>query len=90
MSDFMHHSSWPIYCDACDDMTSANLVSDPLRCGSCGSEKITKYDRTHLVRGGKVEIDSWGKDTISDGNYLCPRCKQYSLRFGGDNIAIFD
>ena len=84
------HSSWPVYCDDCQTMTSTNLQSTPLACQDCDSVSVTKYDEHHLVIGGASWLFSWFSDKISDGLYFCPQCEKHELAFNRYSHSIFD
>ena len=86
MMDFDHDSRWPVYCEACDTLRSANTTQSPLTCRTCGSDRVTKYDSTHLVEGGSGTVASWGEDKLTDGNYWCPACKTHALQFSRPHV----
>lgn len=81
MASYRTHSAWPVYCQTCDDITTANVLSEPLACRKCNSSAVTKYDDKNLVKGGTRNIISGWDDHITDGNYFCPKCKNHALRF---------
>jgi hypothetical protein len=90
MRDFQTHSSWPIFCQDCGDMTSTNTMAEPLVCLKCRSPRITKYDAHHLVEGGTREVAGWFSDHLTDGRYLCPACRKQTLRFDPQPSVFFD
>ena len=90
MASYRTHSAWPVYCETCDDITTTNLRSQSLACEKCKSLAVTKYDDKHLVKGGTRNIISDWDDHITNGNYFCPKCKIYALRFKGAPDILFD
>lgn len=78
---FQTASWWPVYCDACDDITQTNVCSQPLFCRNCNSTSVTKYDAKNLVDGGTRTIISFGEDEITNEKYFCPKCKNQALKF---------
>jgi hypothetical protein len=59
-ASFTEHSTWPVYCAACNTLTHTNVCAEPHVCLSCGSLEVTKYDETHLVKGGSETVSDWG------------------------------
>lgn len=90
MSSFREHSSWPVFCEHCVDLTSTNTTIEPLLCSNCHSLRVTKYDSKNLVEGGSLKVSSWGRDTLTDGQYFCPSCKKHSLVFSSSPSIFFD
>lgn len=80
-SSFQTHSYWPIYCSHCEDIISTNIRNIPLKCDDCNSTDVTKYDATHLVKGGTSEVSRAWDDILTDGDYFCPKCKEFSVKF---------
>jgi len=48
-ASYTKHSTWPVYCAACNTLTHTNVFAELLVCSSCGSVEVTKYDETHLA-----------------------------------------
>ena len=90
MASWSKNSSWPVYCDDCQAMTSTNLQSMPLTCEQCDSASVTKYDAHHLVTGGTRALVSWFLDQITDGLYFCPQCEKHQLEFSHSSLMFFD
>ena len=90
MLKFREFSTWPVFCDECKTMTSANVMVQPLACLECASESVTKYDADHLVRGGSKTASQWSSDRLTDGDYFCPQCKTYNLHFSEMPLMLFD
>jgi hypothetical protein len=90
MRDFQTHSSWPVFCQDCGDMTSTNARAEPLICLTCQSARVTKYDAHHLVEGETREVAGWCSDHLTDGLYLCPTCRKQTLRFDPQPRVFFD
>ena len=90
MASWSKNSSWPVYCDDCQTMTSTNLQSLPLACEHCDSASVTKYDEHNLVIGGTRALVSWFSDQITDGLYFCPRCEKHELAFSQSSLMFFD
>ena len=82
-------SSWPVYCDACQTMRTANVRCVPLACDYCHSEHVTKYDARTLVIGGTETVSEWSPDRLTDGLYFCPKCEKHELKFSHP-VAFFD
>jgi len=70
-------------------MTSANTRGFFLRCSTCGSFRVQKYDADNLVKGGSKFVSEWGSDRITDGAYFCPSCEKYEMRFDAP-LVLFD
>jgi DNA-directed RNA polymerase subunit M/transcription elongation factor TFIIS len=73
-------------------MVDVNLLSNPLRCPKCGSEKVTAYDDARLWLQQDPErlrtVADWDMTEqlgrqfrLNSGRYRCPKCGQLSLKF---------
>lgn len=87
-SDFATRSFWPIFCEQCAAMTHANIAVSPLSCCDCGSQHVAEYG-DNLCRGGRHSVQRWFDRELTDGDYLCPECRTYTLRFSASGI-LFD
>jgi Zn finger protein HypA/HybF involved in hydrogenase expression len=94
MSNFQTFAEWPVYCKECQAITSANMRSTPIRCGSCGGTNVMAYGNGNLVQGGMRVVEQWQELTLTDGDYFCPSCEAFTLKFGtsakGDRKIFFD
>jgi hypothetical protein len=69
-------------------MTEANVAAIPLACVECSSLSVTKYQ--NLAKGGSRPVAQAWSDVLTDGDYLCPKCRTYNLHFGEIPGILFD
>lgn len=90
MSNFRTFCSFPIFCNDCQELQVANLLAEPLECPACHSQSVTAYDDAALKQsdGGNKVVTSWNVSDrlgrilqLTDDKYLCPSCKQFTLKF---------
>ena len=83
-SNSQTYASWPVKCNQCNEVTTANYKSQPLICSECNSPNVIPYTDENLWLGdGENEsLLVWGDLKLTDGHYSCPRCGKYELKFG--------
>lgn len=94
MLSFHETCYWPGYCGRCRELVRVNVLSERLRCPRCRG-KVVPYDDPVLCgRVGSEEVTHWrGEELVGrilslhNGDYLCPRCGEYSLRFADDGFS---
>ena len=87
-ANFQTFCAFPVHCQGCPDLTVLNLYADKLTCPKCPGSKAVPYDDPSLIgRRGKV-ITGWNTTErlgraleLTDGEYLCPACGKFSLKF---------
>ena len=85
-SDFMTFAAWPVLCNSCQDVTSANMLAQPPTCEACGSTDVVAYGDLQVTRllepteTWASEI-RWGELKIPNSESLCPKCRHWALRF---------
>jgi Zn finger protein HypA/HybF involved in hydrogenase expression len=82
MSNHTFYAAWPICCDRCKAVTTANFRSLPLECEECRSTKVLAFDDPTLWKGDGIPSVGWDELELTDGHYRCPKCGKYELRFG--------
>lgn len=62
--------------------------AETAQCKNCGSTDIIPYDEPELVARKGAVVESWGAEEVlgrvlvlTDGEYFCPKCKQFKLTF---------
>ena len=81
---FKETAMWPVWCNACGNLSVALTWS-------LGTEKGEPIERNWFERllGRPVKYRIKYIDLrLTDGTYLCPSCKKFSLRF--QLIGLFD
>ena len=81
MRNFQTYAAWPVWCEACERVTTANHKSHPLLCERCGSDSVRTASDPAVWRGDGDVIISWQDLTLTDGHYRCPRCDGFTLSF---------
>ncbi len=89
MNDYATNCSFPCLCKSCKRMVHVNMLKDPPRCPECGRADPIPYDDSRLIGTlGMASVASWHVSLKSDrelvltnGTYLCPSCRQMTLRF---------
>jgi hypothetical protein len=87
---FLEKSKYPHYCTNCG-LVEVNVCKTPLECPSCKSSSILPYGHKKISKYKKKEtlvLQLWENSAQMDGN-LCPRCKEYTLKFEHPEI-LFD
>jgi len=89
MLNFKTLCYFPCLCEACHSIVQVNLLAKIKRCPACKSLDIIAYDDPRLSKTpGKRTVAGWciqdplDRDLIlTNGNYVCPKCKKLWLRF---------
>jgi len=89
MRNFTTYCNFPHYCRECEILFEANLFEKGERlCPECGKNKVIPYDDKRAFKSEGKEVFSWNvKDEIgrelklTDGKYICPNCRKFSLMF---------
>lgn len=79
---------FPAHCPRCAEVVSADLTAWPPVCTKCGDE-VRFYDARGLqLEQGPQEVldertvtDPAIRHRLNDGAYLCPKCREFALRF---------
>ena len=73
---------FPALCRACNGLVTVNLGEDPPACPKCRSTDVVPYDQPGLVpAGGATRVAEWKDRSLTDGQYFCPGCGQFTLTF---------
>jgi len=81
MVDHATYAAWPVVCDSCSAVTTANFEQTPLVCEECNGSKVIPMSDGRNWRGdGEVVVD-WGELILTDGHYRCPKCGAFELQF---------
>ena len=86
MINFKTKCYFPCYCEHCEGLIEADIMSSTTTCPDCNSEGLIPYTEPNLSSAnGSCRVTSWrlrGQELqLDDGHYLCPSCKTMSLRF---------
>lgn len=84
MANHTMYAAWPVSCRACSSITTANFKEKPLACSQCGNPDVIPITDPTICKGGTEVVESWGDLALMDGEYKCPRCGEFALRFGTD------
>jgi Zn finger protein HypA/HybF involved in hydrogenase expression len=79
---------FPAYCPRCAEVVPADATTWPTVCSRCGDE-VRFYDARELqLTPGSLEVldertvtDPAIRHRLNDGAYLCPKCREFGLRF---------
>jgi hypothetical protein len=87
--------SFPVYCPPCKALFQANLFAEEIRCPTCKGLQVAPYDDESMCEKRGNRVFSWsaakrlGRTLIlTDGNYLCPECNDFSMHF--EDIGCWD
>jgi Zn finger protein HypA/HybF involved in hydrogenase expression len=83
MSNHRTHAAWPVKCNQCKEVTTANFESQPLSCEECHGLDVIPYTDKNLSLGDgeNGSMLHWGNLNLTNGRYCCPRCGKYELKF---------
>jgi hypothetical protein len=89
MSNFTTFCSFPVFCKNCQQLQLTNLLAKHPDCPHCQSREIVAYDEDELQQApGNNIVTSWNVSDrlgrilqLTDGEYFCPLCKEFNLRF---------
>jgi Zn finger protein HypA/HybF involved in hydrogenase expression len=92
--DFTKNCYFPCLCEACHNIVEVNILAKTKRCPKCKSPALIAYDDPRLSKTpGKRTVAEWciqelDRDLIlTNGNYMCPKCKKLSLRFRNTGLC---
>lgn len=75
--------AYPCYCTVCNSLVNANMLDRPLFCPKCSTSDLIPYDDLKLNPVGNKQVGGDRVSRLKDGQYFCPGCKCWSLRFSG-------
>ncbi len=86
---------FPCYCDSCNNVVEVNLLSEDKECPHCRSKAIISYDDPSMIKSaGDNIVASWNMEQkigreliITNGSYLCPKCKKPNLKFEDSGLC---
>lgn len=88
MSNFTTYCNFPHYCEDCHTLFEFNLFEKNILCPECGSKKVFGYDHKKACKEEGNVVFSWNVGNeidrelkLTDGKYICPRCKKFNLSF---------
>ena len=89
MANFATTCYFPCLCETCHEIVAANLLAQPPRCPQCCGTALIPYDDPrvsllpgkNLVAGCDLKQKLGREVALTDGDYLCPCCKNHSLKF---------
>jgi len=83
---YLKDSSFPFYCEKCG-LVDVN-IRESIKCPTCQSEDIHQYGKDPISRGKrKLNGLECGKYRAVREENLCPRCKNFTMKF--DGVEIF-
>jgi hypothetical protein len=91
-ANFRTVATFPVSCNVCKAVTSANFMKTPLTCDRCAKPDVVPFTDTSVWKGDGIPDEQWGDLTLTDGHYKCPKCSKFELRFGrasGKGIGMF-
>jgi hypothetical protein len=85
---------FPCLCPECKRIVGVNLLDKPASCPDCHGKEVVPYDDEELCeQRGEETVASWSlreqpeRDVVlTDGNYYCPTCDSFRLRFENDGL----
>ncbi|HRU06172.1 MAG TPA: hypothetical protein P5137_10430 [Candidatus Brocadiia bacterium] len=87
MHNFRVHCGFPAWCDACGDMVEVNVLAGG-QCPECKGRTVPYDTPPMFKREGQDLVFTWSLKDVMDrnlrltnGEYLCPQCKQFTLHF---------
>ncbi len=97
MMNFTTFCGFPVCCNECHQVSSPNLLDDPIKCMECESTDVMPYDDARLRHGeGTRSVAGWhleelGRDLeLTDAHYYCPACGSFTLNFDHGPHILFD
>jgi hypothetical protein len=82
MANFTTYAAWPVSCNVCSAITTANYKQSPLVCVECKSTNVIPMTDPQEWKGDGETIENWSDLTLTNGHYRCPKCGEFELRFG--------
>ena len=88
-SNYLTVDLMPALCEHCQTLVTVNKCAKPPLCPKCKSPQVLPYDDPALNAKPDASIpvsrrvwEAMGSAfQLTCGTYLCPACKQYTLRF---------
>jgi len=87
---------FPFLCRACRRMSVSDVTSRAVACDHCGSPDVVPYGHPEAMRaaGPTIVLDCARYDTawpaaslrLTDGQYFCPACGEFTLSFAGTGL----
>src|ERR1035437_3421956 len=94
MANHTVYAAWPVSCNVCAAVTTANFKNTSLVCEKCQTTEVIPFTDPSVWRGDGEETMRWGDLRLADGHYRCPKCAKFELRFdtdvGGHEKIMFD
>lgn len=99
MANWTTYAAWPVSCNTCKAVTTANFKELPLICEECGSHDVISPTDLQWWKGDSDVIQSWNLMSgnglmLTNGHYRCSNCGQFELRFGteagGHGMVLWD
>ena len=89
MLNFTTVCTFPFYCVNCSILFESNMFKKKVACPQCHMTDNYPYDSDKAFEmAGKNNVFSWNvRDKIdkelvlTDGNYICPACRKFTLKF---------
>lgn len=80
----------PALCEECKQIVVVNLKAEEISCpNGCLEQPRTYFNSTKLQRVPGIGcVSDWAGHALNTGNYLCPSCNRYSLRFSPPHIEF--
>jgi len=91
MSNHATYAAWPVICQTCSAVTTANYKQASLICEQCELGNVISVTDPRATAGDGEVVEQWGfgRDclTLTNGHYRCPKCNATELRFG-TNVGL--
>ncbi len=89
MMNFTKYCAYPMYCGQCRILFESNLFQKQISCPNCNrANDVVPYDHERVCRRKGKEVFRWATEheigrnlTLTDGEYLCPKCGRFTLSF---------
>lgn len=89
MMNFMKYCNYPFYCENCSILFEGNVFDKKLKCPKCNKDHVSSYDTKKTYSSEEKEtVFDWNvmdeigrKLELTDENYFCPGCREFTLRF---------
>lgn len=88
MWNFTTYCNFPFHCFDCKALFEVNFLKEAMRCSECGSMNAMSYDTSTVCRRKGNPVFYWNFADelgrvleLTDGQYFCPKCYQYTLSF---------
>lgn len=96
MMNFNTRCNFPFYCEGCNILFEDNIFNEKIICPNCHKGDIYSYDTAKACGSvGEKTVFDWNvgneigrKLLLTDGDYICPSCHKFSLRF--EDVGCWD